>query len=113
MRAIKLYARISALSDSKFSSLPLQKALLDNLATLEYHAMTEIQAQSLPAILAGKDIIAQGKTGSGKTAAFGLGLLNKLQVKKFRIQTLVLCPTRELADKWQKKLESLLEQFTI
>ena len=51
MLAIKLYARILALSDSKFSSLPLQTALLDNLATLEYHAMTEIQAQSLPAIL--------------------------------------------------------------
>ena len=50
--------------------------------------MTEIQAKSLPAILAGQDVIAQGKTGSGKTAAFGLGLLNKLQVKKFRIQIL-------------------------
>ena len=60
--------------------------------------MTDIQAQSLPYILAGKDVIGQGKTGSGKTAAFGLGLLNKLEVKRFRIQTLVLCPTRELAD---------------
>ncbi|WP_085298941.1 ATP-dependent RNA helicase DbpA [Cognaticolwellia mytili] len=95
------------MSDSKFSSLPLQTALLDNLATLEYHAMTDIQAQSLPAILAGKDIIAQGKTGSGKTAAFGLGLLNKLQVKKFRIQTLVLCPTRELADQVAKEIRKL------
>lgn len=107
MLVIKLYARILALSDSKFSSLPLQTALLDNLATLEYHAMTEIQAQSLPAILDGKDIIAQGKTGSGKTAAFGLGLLNKLQVKKFRIQTLVLCPTRELADQVAKEIRKL------
>ena len=105
--AIKHYARILALSDSKFSSLPLQTALLDNLATLEYHSMTEIQAQSLPAILDGKDIIAQGKTGSGKTAAFGLGLLNKLQVKKFRIQTLVLCPTRELADQVAKEIRKL------
>ena len=95
------------MSDSKFSSLPLQTALLDNLATLEYHEMTEIQAQSLPTILAGKDIIAQGKTGSGKTAAFGLGLLNKLQVKKFRIQTLVLCPTRELADQVAKEIRKL------
>lgn len=60
--------------------------------------MTPIQAQSLPVILEGKDIIAQAKTGSGKTAAFGLGLLQNLDVKRFRIQAMVLCPTRELAD---------------
>jgi len=95
------------LSDSKFSSLTLQPAILDNLASLGYHEMTEIQAKSLPAILAGQDVIGQGKTGSGKTAAFGLGLLNKLQVKKFRIQTLVLCPTRELADQVAKEIRKL------
>lgn len=69
--------------------------------------MTDIQSQSLPPILDGKDVIAQGKTGSGKTAAFGLGLLNKLNVKRFRIQTLVLCPTRELADQVAKELRKL------
>jgi len=95
------------LSDRKFSSLSLQPAILDNLSSLGYHEMTEIQAKSLPAILAGQDVIAQGKTGSGKTAAFGLGLLNKLQVKKFRIQTLVLCPTRELADQVAKEIRKL------
>ena len=95
------------MSDSKFSSLSLQPAILDNLSSLGYHEMTEIQAKSLPAILAGQDVIAQGKTGSGKTAAFGLGLLNKLQVKKFRIQTLVLCPTRELADQVAKEIRKL------
>ena len=95
------------MSDRKFSSLSLQPAILDNLSSLGYHEMTEIQAKSLPAILAGQDVIAQGKTGSGKTAAFGLGLLNKLQVKKFRIQTLVLCPTRELADQVAKEIRKL------
>lgn len=69
--------------------------------------MTPIQAQSLPVILSGKDVIAQGKTGSGKTAAFGLGLLNALDVKKFRIQALVLCPTRELADQVAKEIRRL------
>ena len=59
------------MSDRKFSSLSLQPAILDNLSSLGYHEMTEIQAKSLPAILAGQDVIAQGKTGSGKTAAFG------------------------------------------
>lgn len=60
--------------------------------------MTPIQAKSLPPILAGRDVIAQGKTGSGKTAAFGLGILSKLETKQFSVQALVLCPTRELAD---------------
>ncbi|MXC93589.1 DEAD/DEAH box helicase, partial [Escherichia coli] len=60
--------------------------------------MTDIQAQSLPLILNGEDVIAQGKTGSGKTAAFTLGILHRLNVKHFRIQSLVVCPTRELAD---------------
>ena len=69
--------------------------------------MTPIQSQSLPHILSGKDVIAQGKTGSGKTAAFGLGLLDHLNVKRFRIQSLVLCPTRELADQVAKEIRKL------
>lgn len=72
-----------------------------------YQEMTPIQAQSLPLIIQGKDVIAQAKTGSGKTAAFGLGLLNKLAVKKFRVQSLVLCPTRELADQVAKEIRKL------
>ncbi len=84
--------------DTSFSSLPLKSGLLENLQSLGYASMTDIQAQSLPHILAGADLIGQSKTGSGKTAAFALGLLQKLDVKRFRIQALVLCPTRELAD---------------
>jgi len=90
-----------------FSSLNLNADLLKNLSSLGYKEMTDIQAQSLPFILSGKDLIGQGKTGSGKTAAFGLGLLNKLNVKRFRIQTVVLCPTRELADQVAKELRTL------
>jgi len=69
--------------------------------------MTPVQAQSLPHILEGKDVIAQGKTGSGKTAAFGLGLLEKLKVKQFAVQSLILCPTRELADQVTKEIRKL------
>lgn len=69
--------------------------------------MTPIQAQSLPFILNGKDVIGQGKTGSGKTAAFGLGVLNSLNVKLFRVQSLILCPTRELADQVAKEIRKL------
>ncbi|NOR58094.1 MAG: ATP-dependent RNA helicase DbpA, partial [Sulfurimonas sp.] len=90
-----------------FSTLPLSKEMLHNLNEIGYKEMTPIQAESLPHILDGKDVIAQAKTGSGKTAAFGIGLLTKLQVKKFRVQSLVLCPTRELADQVAKELRML------
>ncbi|MDF5099121.1 DEAD/DEAH box helicase, partial [Vibrio parahaemolyticus] len=66
-----------------------------------------IQALSLPAILKHRDVIGQGKTGSGKTAAFGLGVLSNLNVKRFRVQSLVLCPTRELADQVAKEIRTL------
>jgi len=95
------------LTNSAFSSLKLNPALLENLVSLEYREMTPIQEKSLPLILNGSDVIAQAKTGSGKTAAFGLGLLEKLNVKRFRIQTLVLCPTRELADQVAKEIRRL------
>ena len=95
------------MNDSNFSVLPLSKTMLHNLKELGFTAMTPVQAQSLPHILKNCDVIAQAKTGSGKTAAFGIGLLNKLDVKKFRVQSLVLCPTRELADQVAKELRRL------
>src|SRR5574344_3139749 len=69
--------------------------------------MTAIQAQSLPVILKGMDVIAQAKTGSGKTAAFGIGLLSPLNPRYFGCQALVLCPTRELADQVAKEIRQL------
>ena len=95
------------MSQTSFSSLDLHSDLLKNISSLGYEKMTPIQARSLPHILAGKDVIAQGKTGSGKTAAFGLGLLQKLEIKDFRVQSLVLCPTRELADQVAKEIRKL------
>ena len=90
-----------------FKNVELHAELLSNLDDLGFHSMTPIQALSLPEILDGKDVIAQAKTGSGKTAAFGLGILNKLNVRKFRVQSLILCPTRELADQVAKEIRTL------
>ena len=93
-------------SDS-FSSLSISSAQLANLETLGFHKMTPVQAQSLPHVLQGRDLIAQAKTGSGKTAAFGIGLLEKINPRFFGVQALVLCPTRELADQVGKELRRL------
>ncbi|MCJ8294058.1 MAG: ATP-dependent RNA helicase DbpA [Colwellia sp.] len=97
----------STTSSLAFSSLSLKQDLVKNLSSLGYEKMTPIQAKTLPELLKGKDVIGEAKTGSGKTAAFGLALLNKLEVKKFRIQSMVICPTRELADQVAKELRKL------
>ncbi len=69
--------------------------------------MTAIQAESLPVILSGKDLLAQAKTGSGKTAAFAIGILHRLEPRTYQTQALVLCPTRELADQVSKEFRRL------
>src|SRR5688572_5794159 len=94
------------LSDD-FASLALDPALQQGAQALGYTQMTPVQAQSLPAILDGRDLIAQAPTGSGKTAAFGLGLLHRLDPAQTTVQALVLCPTRELADQIGKQLRKL------
>jgi len=94
-------------ANTDFASLALNPQMLANLATLGYAHMTPIQAASLPTALLGKDLIAQAKTGSGKTAAFALALLANLNARRFAIQTLVLCPTRELADQVTAEIRRL------
>ena len=91
----------------KFSQLNLSKEFLTNLNSLEYTIMTPIQQKSLPLSLQNKDLIAQAKTGSGKTVAFCIPLLNKIDVKNFRIQSLILAPTRELANQIAQELRKL------
>jgi len=90
-----------------FNALPLAPAMLETLQQLGYLAMTPIQAASLPITLAGHDLIAQAKTGSGKTAAFALALLTRLNPRRFAVQAMVLCPTRELADQVTQEIRRL------
>ena len=95
------------MSDTTFSSLQLAAPFLANLDQLGYKDMTPVQAATLPLALAGRDLIAQAKTGSGKTAAFGIGMLLKLNPTLFAVQGLVMCPTRELADQVANELRRL------
>ncbi|KGE02751.1 ATP-dependent RNA helicase DbpA [Pseudohaliea rubra] len=94
-------------TDDGFGSLAVSPAQRSNLERLGYLSMTPIQAASLPAVLAGKDVIAKAKTGSGKTAAFGIGLLERINPRSLATQALVLCPTRELADQVTGELRRL------
>ncbi|HLL05976.1 MAG TPA: ATP-dependent RNA helicase DbpA [Myxococcaceae bacterium] len=79
-----------------FAALALSPPLLQVLAELEFKTATPIQAQSIPVLLQGKDLIGQAQTGSGKTAAFALPILQKVRLQQRQLQALVLCPTREL-----------------
>jgi ATP-independent RNA helicase DbpA len=97
----------SSAPELSFARLPLTPAMLANLEQLGYTQMTPIQAASLPLALAGNDLIAQANTGSGKTAAFALALLNRLDLKRFEVQALVMCPTRELADQVTQEIRRL------
>ena len=97
-------------TSTRFAQLKLAPATLHNLEQLGYTQMTPIQAASLPLTLAGQDLIAQASTGSGKTAAFGLPLIEHLQTAgspSAAIQAVVLCPTRELADQVTQEIRRL------
>ncbi|MBC7372257.1 MAG: DEAD/DEAH box helicase, partial [Bdellovibrionaceae bacterium] len=78
---------------SDFSSLNLKPSLLTVAAELGFDHLTPIQAASIPILLQGKDLIGQAQTGSGKTAAFALPILNSLELADSTIQALILCPT--------------------
>lgn len=95
------------MSDTTFSSLQLAAPFLANLDQLGYKQMTPVQAATLPLALQGRDLIAQAKTGSGKTAAFGIGMLLRLNPALFAVQGMVMCPTRELADQVANELRRL------
>ncbi len=95
------------MTTDSFSALNLPKPLLTNLNDLGYLEMTAIQSKALPLALQGKDLIAQAKTGSGKTAAFGIPLLTKLNPRHFGVQALVLCPTRELSTQVANEIRRL------
>lgn len=95
------------MSAAIFNTLQLSTALLNSLTRMGYQTMTPIQAQAIPVILEGQDLIAQAQTGSGKTIAFGIGILQKINPRFLGFQALILCPTRELAEQVSTSLRKL------
>jgi ATP-independent RNA helicase DbpA len=93
-----------------FRTLDLRAELLEALDQMAYAEMTPIQAQALPPMLQGQDVTGQAKTGSGKTAAFGLALLHSVDPRVAATQGLVLCPTRELAEQVATELRRLAQR---
>ncbi|MEC7994234.1 MAG: ATP-dependent RNA helicase DbpA [Pseudomonadota bacterium] len=99
------------MSANAFSRLPLKPELLTRLHAMGFAAMTPVQAETLPPLIDGKDVIAQASTGSGKTAAYALACLQRLQPKSFHVQSLVLCPTRELAEQVAQSVRDLAKNI--
>jgi len=83
--------------DAAFADLGLSEVVLDALAEVGYESPSPIQAATIPVLLAGHDMLGQAQTGTGKTAAFALPMLSRLEVRRGPPQGLVLVPTRELA----------------
>ena len=94
-------------ADSGFAALGLSPSLCQVVAELGFAAPTPVQARAIPLLLAGRDLIGQSSTGSGKTAAFGLAILQKLKRGERRPQALILCPTRELCAQVARELRKL------
>ena len=90
-----------------FSELGLSERMLATLRQIGYTEPTPIQAATLPVALGGRDVIGQAQTGSGKTAAFAIPVLERLDAQRSEVQALVLCPTRELAAQVEAEFERL------
>ncbi len=95
------------MSTHPFSDLKISADLLSVVKEIGFDEMTPVQAQTIPVLLEGRDLIGQSKTGSGKTAAFTLPILNKLDPELREIQALILCPTRELSDQVAREIRRL------
>jgi len=97
---------VSSATDTTFADLGLPQPLLDRVASLGFQTPTPIQAETIPALMAGRDVTGIAQTGTGKTAAFGLPLLAHLDTDATGVQALVLVPTRELAIQVSDAIES-------
>lgn len=97
---------------NEFTNLKINDAIIDALNLIEINAPTPIQEQSIPILLEGKDVIGQAQTGTGKTFAYAIPLIEKLDYTNKNIQALVMCPTRELSLQVSKEIDKLASKLT-
>ena len=93
----------------KFEDLNLSKEVLKAISDMGYTETSPIQSQAIPFIMQGRDVTGLAMTGTGKTAAFSLPLIDKIDDKKKNIQALIVCPTRELAIQVSVELNKYLK----
>lgn len=91
----------------RFDELGLSDQILKAVTEMGFEAASPIQAKAIPVLMAGKDAIGQAQTGTGKTAAFGIPLLEKIDPKSKKLQGIILCPTRELAIQVAEEIRKL------
>ncbi|WP_457626001.1 DEAD/DEAH box helicase [Persephonella sp.] len=95
------------MSELTFRDLPISQKTLKSIEKMGFKNPTEIQEKAIPVVMSGKDLIAQAQTGTGKTAAFGIPIVEKVNPKARKIQALVLVPTRELAIQVTKEIKDI------
>ena len=95
------------MEEARFEDLGLCPEIMKAVKNMGFEEASPIQAKAIPAMLEGKDIIGQAQTGTGKTAAFGIPLLEKIDLKNKKLQAIVLCPTRELAIQVAEEIRNL------
>ena len=91
----------------RFDDLELKPQILRGIKQMGFEEASPIQAKAIPIALSGKDLVGQAQTGTGKTAAFGIPILQKVDPSLKKVQALILCPTRELAIQVAEEIRKL------
>ena len=91
----------------RFEEMNLYPQILRAIKEMGFEETTPIQERAIPIVMEGGDVIGQAQTGTGKTAAFGIPLLQKVEISNKKTQAIVLCPTRELAVQVAEEIRSL------
>lgn len=91
----------------KFEDLGIAENIVKALEDYGYEEPTPIQEKTIPFIIQGRDLIGQSQTGTGKTASFGLPLIQKIDINLNKVQGLILCPTRELALQVTRRIKKI------
>jgi ATP-dependent RNA helicase DeaD len=106
-RGDKAARREERVEKMRFEDMTLSKEILRAVADMGFEEMTPIQSRTIPSIIEGKDVIGQAQTGTGKTIAFGIPVIEAVKPRSRRTQAIILCPTRELAIQVSEEVKRL------